>query len=240
MVEFILSTFLKKLPVFLIQLQIMRKILSIFLLSVFIAFQSVTAQTDAKAKTILDAVSKKVTALKALKANFALNLTGGKGGKVTDSKKGTFALKGQKYHILISGQEIISDTKTIWTYNKEAKEVQISNYNPAEQGFSPAKLFTPNFYDKDYKYSYKGERKEKDKNCDVIELIPADKSKSVSKIELLVDKTSSMIVGGDYWEKNGNKYHIGVSNVSTNSNIPDSYFTWAQSEHPGVEAVDLR
>jgi len=218
----------------------MRKILLIFILGICCATQSSTAQTDTKAKAVLDAVSKKVTTLKSLKADFSLNLVGGKGGKVTDSKKGTFSLKGQKYNILISGQEIISDNKTIWTYNKDAKEVQISNYNPAEQTFSPAKLFTPNFYDKDYKYSYIGEKKEKNKNCDVIELTPKDNTKQLSKIDLLVDKSTSMIVGGDYWEKNGNKYHISVSNFSPNANIPDTYFTWSPNEHPGVEAVDLR
>jgi len=222
------------------KIQLMKKIITIIALSICCAAQTVNAQTGNKAKTVLDAVSKKVTSLKSLKADFSLNLAGGKGGKVTDSKKGSFSLKGQKYHILISGQEIISDNKTIWTYNKDAKEVQISNYNPSEQSFSPTKLFTPNFYDKDYSYTYAGEKKEKNNNCDVIELVPKDNTKQLAKIDLLVDKATSMIVGGDYWEKNGNKYHISVSNASPNADIPDSYFTWNAKEHPGVEAVDLR
>jgi len=218
----------------------MKKILSIFALVVCFTSKSATAQTDTKAKAVLDAVSKKVATLKSLKADFSLGLVGGKGGKVTDTKKGSFSLKGQKYHILLSGQEIISDNKTIWTYNKDAKEVQVSNYNPAEQTFSPAKLFTPNFYDKDYKYTYIGEKKENNKNCDVVELTPKDNTKQLAKIDLLVDKSSSMIVGGDYWEKNGNKYHISVSNFSPNANIPDTYFAWDTKGHPGVETVDLR
>ena len=48
------------------------------------------AQNDAKAKTVLDAVSKKVNTLKSLKANFTFSLTGGKGGNVTDSKEDHF------------------------------------------------------------------------------------------------------------------------------------------------------
>ena len=122
------------------------------------------AQNDPKAKTVLEGVTKKVNSLKSLKASFTINLTGGsaKGGKVNDTKKGTIVLKGQKYHVTLSGQEIISDNKTIWTYNKDAKEVQISNFNPDEQTMSPAKLLT-NFYDKEYKYTYKCEKKEKGK-----------------------------------------------------------------------------
>jgi outer membrane lipoprotein carrier protein len=217
----------------------MKKIIPVLALALCGMGPIANAQNDAKAKAVLEAVSKKVKSLKSLKANFALNLTGGKGGKVTDSKKGTISLKGEKYHVLLSGQEIICDNKTVWTYTKEAKEVQISNYNPSEQTISPAKLFT-NFYDKEYKYSYKGERKEQGKNCDVVELVPNDKSKQFSKIELMVDKASSMIVGGNIWEKNGNKYQYSVSNVVANSNIPDNYFSWDPKTHPGVESVDLR
>jgi outer membrane lipoprotein carrier protein len=217
----------------------MRKLLTVSAFVLGLAVQPAFAQTDAKAKTVLDAVSKKVNGLKSLKANFTFTLTGGKGGNVKDSKKGTIAMKGQKYHLVLSGQEIICDTKTIWTYNKDAKEVQITNYNPAEQSMSPAKLLT-NFYDKEYKYKYGGERKEAGKNCDVIELTPTDASKKVSKVELLIDKSASMIAGGKYWEKNGNTYQWSVSNYAPNAAIGDDQFTWVTKDHPGVEVVDLR
>jgi len=217
----------------------MIKKITIFACSALLVSVSTYAQTDAKAKAVLDGVTKKVTALKSLKANFTLNLTGGKGGKVTDQKKGSISLKGQKYHVLLNGQEIICDNKTVWTYNKESKEVNISNFNPDEQTISPAKLFT-NFYDKEYKYSYKGERKQQGKNCDIIELSPLDAKKKFSKIELMVDKSSSIIVGGNIWEKNGNQYQYTVSNFTADPQIADSYFTWEKKDHPGVEEVDLR
>lgn len=217
----------------------MRKTLTLLAIIAIWTVQPTMAQNDAKAKAILDAVSKKVNALKSLKASFTFSLVGGKGGKVTDTKKGTIAMKGQKYHITITGQEIICDTKTIWTYNKDAKEVQITSFNPSEQSISPAKLLT-NFYDKEYKYTYKGERKEQGKDCDVIELTPTDQSKKVLKVELLVDKKTSVITAGKYWEKNGNTYQWTVSNYTPNANVPDADFTWDAKAHPGIEAVDLR
>jgi len=213
----------------------MRKFISGCVLGLFAAMPLTHAQ-DAKAKSILDAVTKKVNSMKSLKASFTMNLS----GKVKDSKDGTISLKGQKYHVTISGQEIICDTKTVWTYTKDTKEVQISAYNPSEQSISPAKLLT-NFYDKEYSYSYKGEKKnDKGKNCDLIELTPNDKSKKIVKIELLVDKASTMITSGTFTDKNGNKYNYSVSNITPNVNIPDAFFTWAPNEHPGVETVDLR
>jgi outer membrane lipoprotein carrier protein len=218
----------------------MKFLFSLSILSVLLIAQPAAAQQDPKAKSVLDAVSKKVSSLKTMKANFALKLTGGKGGNVTDSRKGSISLKGQKYHVVLGGQEIFCDNNTVWTYNKEAKEVQVAKYNPAEQSMSPAKLFTPSFFEKEYSYSYKGERKEQGKNCDIVELTPHDKTKQLAKIELMVDKSTSMISGGNYWEKNGNKYAVTISNVIQNADIPDAQFVWNPKEHPGVEVVDLR
>jgi chaperone LolA len=217
----------------------MKKILSVCALALGFAAQPALAQTDAKAKTILDGVTKKMNSMKSLKAGFTLKLTGGKGGKVTDSKTGTIAIKGQKYHVLLGGNEIICDNKTIWNYNPDAKEVTITTFNPSEQSISPAKLLT-NFYDKEYKYKYTGEKKSAGKNYDAIELSPTDNSKQVSKVELLVDKKTSMIAGGTIWSKNGNKTEYSISNVVANANVPDTYFTWDAKAHPGVENNDLR
>jgi len=199
--------------------------------------QPAMAQNDPKAKAVLDAMTKKVASLKTLKADFAINITG---AKVKDSKKGSISLKGEKYHVALGNQEIICDTKTIWTYNKDTKEVQVSNYNPAEQSMSPAKLLT-NSYEKEYSYSYKGEKKEKGKTLTMVELTPKDKANAkVTKIELGVDKASSIVASGNIWEKNGNKIQYSISNLNTKANVPDTYFSWNAKEHPGVEVVDLR
>ena len=195
-----------------------------------------TAQ-DAKAKGILEAVSKKVNGLKSLKANFALKLAGAN-GKVRETKKGTFLMKGQKYRVTLQGQEIICDGHTVWTYMKDGNEVQVSNYNPSEQTISPTKLFT-NFYDKEYKYRYVGARTVGGKACDVVEMIPVNKAKQLSKVELAVDKAST-IIGGNVWEKNGNQYQYEVSGYTPNAAVTDAQFTFNAKEHPGVEVVDLR
>src|SRR6185312_10402533 len=103
----------------------MKKILSICVVALSLA-ASANAQTDTKAKAVLDAATKKVNSLKSFKADFALKLAA-KGGKVNETKKGAVAMKGPKYHVVLGGQEIICDNKTMWTYNKDAKEVQVSN-----------------------------------------------------------------------------------------------------------------
>ena len=215
----------------------MKNILTAAAVALALITQTASAQTDAKAKGILEATSKKVNSLKSLKAGFALKLAGGN-GKVKESRKGTFSMKGQKYHVSLPGQEIICDGKTVWTYMKDGNEVQVSNYNPSEQTVSPTKLFT-NFYDKEYKYRYVGSRTVSGKACDVVEMVPVNKAKQFSKVELAVDKSSN-IVGGNVWEKNGNQYQYEVSNYVPNAAVTDAEFTFNAKAHPGVEVVDLR
>ncbi len=215
----------------------MRKILGLGMIALLGITQPAIAQTDAKAKAILEAVSKKVNGLKTLKANFALHLSGSN-GKVKDTKKGTFSMKGPKYRVSLGGQEIICDNKTVWTYTKDANEVQVSNYNPNEQTISPAKLFT-NFYDKEYSYKYLGIRKVNGKDCSVVELTPNSKNKQFKKIELAVDK-DNVIAGGKIWEKNGNEFQYDVSGFTPNAKVDDAQFTFDTKKFPGVEVVDLR
>jgi len=215
----------------------MKKLLAIATLAMCVMVQPVLAQTDAKAKAILDAATKKVNSLKTVKANFSLSLAGAN-SSVKDTKKGTFYMKGPKYYVALDGQEIICDNKTVWTYSKELNEVQVSNYNANEQTISPAKLFT-NFYDKEYKYKYAGTRKVGGKVCDIVELTPTGSGKQFSKIELAVDKTNT-IVGGNVWEKNGNQYKYEITNFTPNAAVTDAMFAFDAKKHPGVEVVDLR
>src|SRR5690606_20359232 len=99
----------------------MKKIFSALLIGLLtFTFTTVShAQTDAKAKAILDKVSKKVRSFKALQANFSLSLSSAN-GKVNQKKTGSFIMQGAKYKVNLSGQEIICDNKSIWTYNKDA------------------------------------------------------------------------------------------------------------------------
>lgn len=210
------------------------------LLSLFIAIlltSQVQAQ-DAKAKSVLDAVSAKVKSLKSLKANFSITITGAKGSK-PQSKSGSVSMKGNKYFVTLTGQEIYCDTKTIWTYVKESNEVQISAFDPNENSFTPSKLFT-NFYDKEYSYAYGGEKTVGGKKVHMIVLTPTNKSKQYTKIELMVDQKNSIVAGGKMYEKNGNVYSYTVSNYTPNPTLADNVFVFNPKKYPNVEVVDLR
>ena len=119
----------------------------------------VAAQTssDPAAKVILDAVSAKFKTFKTVQAGFTYKVENAN-GKALSTKTGTILMKGTKYRVSFSGQEIFCNGTTIWNYDKAANEVTISKLDASSGMITPQKLFT-NFYDKDFLYMLNGEKK---------------------------------------------------------------------------------
>jgi chaperone LolA len=195
-------------------------------------------KNDPEAKKILDAVSAKFKTYKTVKANFTLKVENS-AGKAQGTKTGTLSMKGMKYKVLITGQEIICDGKTIWTFDKSANEVQVSTLDNSAGNITPQKLFT-NFYDKDFLYIQNEDVTRAGKVYQVIELTPIDKTKPFFKVQIEVDKVAKSIVSTKVFEKNGNRYTYSINSMSTNADIPDSTFVFDPKKYPGVEVIDLR
>lgn len=214
----------------------MKKILALlFVAATFVSF-SAQAQ-DAKAKAILDKLSAKLKSISSLKANFSFTMNDAK-GKSKGSKSGTFLMKGNKYRVNMTGQQIISDGKSVWTYLQANKEVQVAAYDPNAQSMSPAKLFSGS-YNSEYKSAYGGEKTIAGKKVDVIEMTPIN-TRTFKKVVLYVDKASSMINGGVMYDKNGGSYGYTISGITPNAKVADAEFTWDAKKNPGVEVIDLR
>jgi outer membrane lipoprotein-sorting protein len=197
-----------------------------------------SGKNDADAKAILDKVSSKFKSYKTVQANFTLSVTDAN-GKELGTKKGIVYIKGSKYRVSISGQEIYSDGNNIWTYDKSANEVQVTKFDPSTNTITPQKMFT-NFYDKDFLYKLNGETKNGSKIIQEIELTPIDKTKTFFKVLVGIDKVSKNIVSTKLFEKNGNRYIYTVTGLKTNSDLPESLFAFNSSAYPNVEVVDLR
>ncbi len=194
--------------------------------------------SDPAAKVILDNVSKKFKTFKAVQAVFTLKVEDSK-GKIQGTKKGTVYMKGSKYRVTITGQEIFCDGKDVWTYDKSANEVTITQLDLSGNALTPQKLFT-NFYDKDFLYKLNGEKKEGNVTVQEIELTPTDKTKNFHKVYVLVDKARQTILNTKIMEKGGNKYSYTVNSLNGNANVPDTMFVFDKKKYPGVEEIDLR
>ncbi|MBM3445721.1 MAG: outer membrane lipoprotein carrier protein LolA [Bacteroidetes bacterium] len=195
-------------------------------------------KSDPEAKKVLDAVSAKFKTFKAIKAAFALKIENA-AGKVQGVKAGTVLMKGVKYRVSITGQEIFCDGATIWTYDVAAKEVQVSALDNSSGSITPQKLFT-NFYDIDFLFVLGQDLKKGGKTYKVVELTPIDKTKSFFKVVLELDKATSVIMSTRVYEKNGNRYLYAINSINTNATVADESFSFNPKKYPGVEVIDLR
>jgi len=212
-----------------------------FFFALFLAIfshQGVNAQqNDPKATAILNDVSKKYKAMSSMRAVFAMSTEDAK-GKASQPQTGTLYAKGPMYKIELANQDIISDNKTVWTYLKDANEVQINNYEPDANAINPAEIFT--IYEKNFLYALAADETLDGKTYNAIELTPNDKSRSYFKVKLLIDKTDKSIRSAKIFDKSGTRTNLDVQKLTPNFVLNETFFSFDPKKYPGIEVVDLR
>ncbi|GAB1403096.1 hypothetical protein MASR1M74_02740 [Lentimicrobium sp.] len=190
------------------------------------------AQNDKKAQAILDNVAAKTKSYKTIRIEFDYSMVN-KAQNIDDSFKGVLISKGDRYKLTFSGQEIISDGKTSWTYLKDANEVQINNADSGEDSFTPTNLLST------YTENYKARLTSETAKEQIIELIPLQK-KNFNKVIVTIEKARSMLQKISIYDKNGSIYTYTVHKFETDLPFTDSQFVFQASKHPGIETIDMR
>ena len=215
----------------------MKKICTILLLISFAAFSASAQTSDQKAVKLLKAVSQKYNAYKTMTMDVTLTIENPE-SKSKEERKGKVLVKGNKFHLELGKQTIISDHKTIWTYLKDANEVQVNNFEQGKDIMSPSDIFK--IADKDF-YCYLGETvTESGKTLQIVELTPRNKDQNFSKIKMYIDPTDNTVKKGVVYDKSAVHFTYSISNFKSNSDLSDTNFTFDKSKYPGVEVIDLR
>lgn len=209
----------------------------VFLFLSLFAVQVVFAQYDAQALTTLDAMSKKYKAYTSFEANITVTMTNETEG-VKEESKGKITVKGDKYRLGMSEQEIINNGTTQWTYIPSAKEVTVDNYDPNSSEINPSRIYE--LYKKGFKYLHNGEHTEGGVTVEEIDLVPEKKDAQFFKIKMIINKKDKSIQSWTMMDKGGNKYKYTISKFTPNVTIADTYFAFDSKKYPGVEVIDLR
>lgn len=190
-----------------------------------------------KAETILDAVAKKTAAYTSLKIDFTYTLTN-ETEKLNEKQEGTITVKGDKYNLKIAGQEIISDGKTVYSYNPEINEVIITTSNPDDdESVNLTKLL--NNYKTNFKAKFIKEEVVAGKTIQVVDLTPV-KGKSFYKVRVNIDKAQQQIQSIAFYDRSNNIFTYIVKKLTPNVSTPESLFLFNKASHPGVTVVDMR
>lgn len=209
----------------------------IFLIFSLLVVNVAFAQYDAQALSTLDAMSKKYKAYTSFEANITTTMTNETEG-VKEEYKGKITVKGDKYKLVMSEQEIINNGTTQWTYIPAAKEVTVDNYDANSDEINPSKIYE--IYKKGFKYLHNGERTEAGVVVEEIDLVPEKKDAQFFKIKMLINKKDRSIQSWTMMDKSGNKYKYTISKFTPNVPVADTFFVFDTKKYPGVDVTDLR
>lgn len=215
----------------------MKRFVSLLALLV-VSASLVSAQTDKKAKDLLDRLSAKTKAYTSIRTEFSYSLVN-KDRKINTVQNWKLWLKGDKYRLEMGDQLIISDGKSMWKVLKADKEVELSNVNEGGDGLNPKNIFT--MYEKGFKYKYIKEEKVGNRTLHLIDLFPENpKEKDFVSMRLFIDKASMQIYKSELKGKNGNIYTYLIKTFTPNEAMDAGKFTYKPAEFPGFELNDIR
>ncbi len=198
------------------------------------------ADSDPKAKSILEKMRQKYEAYPLLEAAFTLTFEIPE--QPVETQKGTLIQKGEKYRLNLNDRTIVSDGKSVWLYVPKNKEVQINDVDDeTEEGTitSPSDLFRAYEW-KNYVYALLNEFAENGRVIQQIEFKPISKDSDFSKIRLTLDKKSLDVVRIKSFSKDGSRYTLTVGKLTTSGTVTPAAFTFSKSECPDCHFEDLR
>ncbi len=191
---------------------------------------------DKKAREILDKISAKAKTFKNIKFEFTYRMVD-KAHNIDESLKGTIVVQGDKFNLDFMGRKIISDGKTVWSYDPDAEEIQISNVSVDNEAFNPGKLLTS--YDDNYRSKLIKTVKKEGVEYYVIDLYPKE-GKSFSKIRLMISKEKLQVMSGTVYGKDNVIYTYTINEYLVDVDIDANYFVMNLKNYSDADVVDLR
>lgn len=216
----------------------MKKLFILTLLTLFVAVGY--SQQDAKAKEILEKVTKTTQSLPSIEAKFSFEMNN-KAENIKEKSNGSIVLKDKKYKLNIPqmGLQVTCDGKTIWTYMLHSNEVNISTLDEeTDDLMDPSRIFT--IYERGFNYKYLGEAVDEGIPVYNIELTPQKATGDIHIIKLMINKQKMLIHGANMTGKDGNQYNVSIKEFKTDGVFKDSDFVFDPKQYKGVEIVDLR
>jgi len=216
----------------------MKRTLLLTVCSVALAL-GVHAQDDARSKAIVDKLVTKAKAWTSFEADFSSRLQNTK-DKLDVKQEGTMKVKGKKFRLVLDKNTIINDGTTMYTYNKESNEVNLSDPSEMDQELDPSKLFSQ--YEKGYKSAFVEEKADAaGVMVQTIKLFPLDPSKKAFHTVIIsVDKAKVEPKSIQVLYKDGNQVTYNLKKFTANPELADALFAFDKTKFPGVEVNDMR
>lgn len=158
-------------------------------------------------------------------------------GSQTENIGKIYITGGEKYRFESEDQVIVTDGKSVWTYNSMSKQLLIDEVRENSGALIPRDLLFK--YPQKYFATLLSESKENDKKLYLIRLDPRDEVYGyVKSIKIWVDDDEWLIHKIESTDINGNKSLYEITNQDTKSKISEDMFHFIPGED--TEVVDMR
>ena len=189
---------------------------------------------DAKAKTILDAISTQYKSKNNVYFKFVYGT--GNSKKITRTEPGIFYSAKEKYKLKIMGTEQIFDGKKLYNISAEDQEVTIAKPTGNEQMFSPLNYIEE--YKKGYNVKYMGKLMVNGVNSDYIKLTPTSKN-GIQEVNLFVNAAKKQIVKVEQFSTDKSVSVIAISDYKENQNLSSALFNFDKDQYKNYLVTEL-
>ena len=154
--------------------------------------------------------------------------------------EGTIWMKGLKYKIVLNEYIVYYDGNKLYSLNTEAEEVYVSVPDPDQPGYLqavPIKIIKS--YEKNFKYSYMGNKPFMGKDRVEVQLYPKDLTGPYSMLKMFIHPTTLKLEGIQLNHKEGIQYTMILSDIKGNQQLDDQTFVFNPDEYPNTEVIEL-
>ena len=149
---------------------------------------------------------------------------------------GTLAVRGPAFRLDLGDQTLVTDGRTMWSYNEDDRQVVVQAYDEGQVGFSVGQLFTD--YLRVFRVTGASKARLAGVAYDVLALRPRASGSSVRDATLYVRSSDAVPTRVRVHDRNGGSLQFDVSNVRLNRTLAANTFRFEAPR--GTETVDLR
>jgi len=152
---------------------------------------------------------------------------------LSQPKQGTLWISENKFRLMLDGQIIINDGKTLYTYLPQANEIQINDASASENELNPLTLL------KTYQQNYRSKYIREENGYLIVDLLPLNENRFY-KIRLEISTSSNSLRSISLYDRNGNTTTYQIDKFELNKDVDPSIFTFNPDDYKNAEVVDLR
>jgi outer membrane lipoprotein-sorting protein len=187
------------------------------------------AQSETKAKKLLDEVSKKMNTYENIYVEFKYKLDNNE-ENVHQETRGDATLKDDLYNVNFLGVTQLYDGKKVYSIISEDEEVNISDADIEDSStLTPSKFFS--FYKNGFTYSWDVLQNMNGRKIQYVKLIPIDSNSEISSVLLGVDTKTNHIYRLIETGNNSTVTTLTITQFKTNQPLSSKLFSFDEDKY---------